>query len=267
MHGPTDAACAEPESGRVGRWKIALLTLAVFLLAVHALPPLLAQVIRLEGYGAAAAVKTMQIVIVFLAIGSTHGTTLRRSVAEMGLASAVGRAAAVALIATAPMLLAFAATGALRVEFALLSFAVTAFFSPVAEEVLYRGYAFGQLYRRAGWSFPAAVLIPTVFFSMGHLYQAQTAAQALGVFAVTAIGSTWFAWLYARWGNLWVPILLHSLMNVWWYVFEVDTSALGGWLANGARVLTIILSIVLTLQRHRIWKPAPAAAPLANLAA
>jgi uncharacterized protein len=117
-----------------------------------------------------------------------------------------------------------------------------------------RGYAFGQLYRRAGWGFWPAILIPTIFFSLGHLYQANSIISAVAIFGVTSIGSVWFAWLYLRWDNLWVPIALHALMNLWWYVFEVDTSALGGSLANVARVLTILLSIVLTLYRDRIWK-------------
>jgi hypothetical protein len=43
-------------------------------------------------------------------------------------------------------------------------------------------------------------------------------------------------------------------MNVAWYVFEVDTTALGGWVANIARLTTIGISIVLTLNRHRLWK-------------
>ena len=29
---------------------------------------------------------------------------------------------------------------------------------------------------------------------------------------------------------------LHASMNLWWEVFAIDDTALGGWLANGARL-------------------------------
>jgi hypothetical protein len=246
---------AEPPAATAhGRVIIALITLAVFLFAVHALPALIGHLVRWDGYANAAAVKTAQAAVIFLAVGIVLRIGLRRVAAELGLVSSVGAAAAVAFLATAPMLVAFSITGTLRVEYAPLQLAVTAFFSPVGEEVLYRGYAFGQLYQRAKWRFLSAVLIPTLFFSLGHLYQAADVKQAIGVFAVTAIGSIWFAWLYARWQNLWVPIMLHALMNLWWYIFEVDTTALGGWLANIARLLTIVLSVAVTLLAPRMWK-------------
>jgi len=46
-------------------------------------------------------------------------------------------------------------------------------------------------------------------------------------------------------------------MNLWWEVFAVDDTALGGWLANVARLLTIALAIVLTIYKDRIWKLLP----------
>jgi hypothetical protein len=51
--------------------------------------------------------------------------------------------------------------------------------------------------------------------------------------------------------------MLHALMNLWWYIFEVDTTALGGWLANIARLLTIVLSVAVTLLAPRIWTSEP----------
>jgi len=40
-------------------------------------------------------------------------------------------------------------------------------------------------------------------------------------------------------------------MNLWWELFAVDESALGGWLANGARLTTIGIAIFLTLRQAK----------------
>ncbi|HUF64854.1 MAG TPA: type II CAAX endopeptidase family protein [Gemmatimonadaceae bacterium] len=238
-------------------WRYAAVTLAVFLAGVHLIPFFVDLLLpSLHGYARSAAVKTLQtalpIAVLLLVLPRGAGGAL----AELGLRGPLRRALVIAFMAALPMLVVFALTGALRAEYSLLVLAVSGLFSPVAEEVLFRGYAFGQLRRRAGWSFWPAILVPTLFFSAGHLYQADGLLAALGIFGVTAIGSVWFAWLYVRWNNLWVPIALHSFMNVAWYVFEVDTTALGGWVANIARLATIGISIVLTLNHHRLRKGA-----------
>ena len=44
-------------------------------------------------------------------------------------------------------------------------------------------------------------------------------------------------------------------MNLWWELFGVADTALGGWIANGARLLTITAAILLTIYRDRFWKP------------
>jgi len=40
-------------------------------------------------------------------------------------------------------------------------------------------------------------------------------------------------------------------MNLWWEIFGIDDSALGGWIANGARLLTVTVAILLTIYRDR----------------
>jgi len=54
--------------------------------------------------------------------------------------------------------------------------------------------------------------------------------------------------------NLWAVFGLHCLMNLWWELFGVADTALGGWIANGARLLTITAAILLTIYRDRFWK-------------
>ncbi|RMD72486.1 MAG: CPBP family intramembrane metalloprotease, partial [Bacteroidetes bacterium] len=150
-----------------------------------------------------------------------------------------------------PMWIGAATTGQLTGEvdaFALVRGTLVAGFM---EELLFRGFLFGLLFRKAGWGFVPAALLGGILFGMGHLYQGHSLGEALGVFLVTALGGGWFAWLYVEWNyNLWVPIWLHVCMNLVWMLFELGDNALGGWLPNLFRALTIALTIVVTLRWH-----------------
>jgi membrane protease YdiL (CAAX protease family) len=91
-------------------------------------------------------------------------------------------------------------------------------------------------------------------FGVVHLGQASVQqlplAGELGTVAIVSLGGILFAWLYARWGdNLWVPFGAHAFMNLWWSVFDLAESPLGGWLPNVLRGLSVVLLIVLTLKR------------------
>ena len=68
------------------------------------------------------------------------------------------------------------------------------------------------------------------------------------------VGSILLCWVFARWqDNLWAPFAIHALMNLWWEIFAIDDTALGGWYANGARLATIALGILLTVFKDRLW--------------
>ena len=97
-----------------------------------------------------------------------------------------------------------------------------------------------------------------MLFGLAHMYQSKGTWDFVGITAITGIGSLLFCWIFMRWqDNLWVPFGLHFLMNFWWDVFAVDNTALGGWLANIARILTVIIVIVLTLNKDKIWNRLP----------
>lgn len=84
-----------------------------------------------------------------------------------------------------------------------------------------------------------------------HLYQSEAFLDALGVFMVTFMGGAWFAWLYIKWeNNLWLPIFLHTFMNLAWTLFAISDNALGGLWPNLFRAFTILITVLLTL-RHR----------------
>ena len=198
----------------------------------------------------------LEVAIVALGVMFAHRFGLRRAAGELGLRRPIGRGLGFALLATFPMLIAFAAAFHLNPDMTPFSIGVLCFAAPFAEEVVFRGYLFRQLYRRARLGFWLSALIPSVLFAAGHLYQSNDRMELVGIVAITGSGSLGFCWAFVRWqDNIWPVFALHSLMNLWWEVFAVDTTALGGWLANAARGATILLALLLTIYRDRIWKP------------
>ncbi|MEZ5965780.1 MAG: CPBP family intramembrane glutamic endopeptidase [Planctomycetota bacterium] len=177
----------------------------------------------------------------------------RRTVNALGLDRSPLLGLGVAGLCTLPMLVGFAALGQASPGAQPWSDAVRYALLPgCMEEILFRGMLFGFLFRFAGWGFLPAAMLGAAFFGAGHLWQGHSAGEAAGVFAVTALGAVWFAWLYVEWrANLWVPIGFHVLMNLWWDRFAMGESALGGGVANVFRTATIGLSVWLTLARAR----------------
>lgn len=121
------------------------------------------------------------------------------------------------------------------------------------EEVFFRGFLFGQLFRKTNFGFIPAILLGALIFAFGHLYQSGNTNELVGIFIVTFLGAVFFAWLYVEWNyNLWVPILTHTLMNLSWHLFEVDETALGDVKANLFRGLTILSAISFTILYKKI---------------
>lgn len=238
----------------------AVITCSIFLIVIH-----LGEIMRfaglrrfLHGWLFLGLFNLLQVATCLVAIASTHVAKLKPTLAELGLGAPWGRAGVFSLVASLPMLLAFALTSPLNPKMTALSVGFGCILAPFAEEMIFRGYAFGQLYGRARWGFWLSALIPSALFALGHAYQAGAPVELAGIFAVTGLGSLLGCWLYLRWrGNLWVVFGLHSLMNLWWEMFGVADTALGGWIANAARLLTVALAILLTIYRARFWKPCP----------
>ena len=47
------------------------------------------------------------------------------------------------------------------------------------EEFLYRGFFFGVLFYFAGWGFIPAIILPSIYFGIGHLYQAESLNESI----------------------------------------------------------------------------------------
>jgi membrane protease YdiL (CAAX protease family) len=177
------------------------------------------------------------------------GGSVAQALESLGVRRGVIRGLLVGAVATLPMPILFAISGHAKFNSEIaVQMGVFGLVSGVAEEVRFRGFAFGLLYRKLRLGFWVSIILPTVFFGLGHLYEVHGIRDALAIVALTGFGSVWFGWLYVRWEyNLWVPITIHTLMNSWWSIFNVSQSALGGHEGNDARLLTIALSVVLTL--------------------
>ena len=176
-------------------------------------------------------------------------TRPRQAAGALGLAGRPGRALLLGLSLTVPMALGLA----LQIPLSMrpetpLALMRNAVLPGIGEELLYRGLLFGLLFRFAGWGFLPAALTGALLFGGAHLSQGGSAIEATGIFAITALGGVWFAWLYVEWDfDLWVPAALHVLMNAWWVVFPVADNALGPLWTVGLRLLVVVLSIAVTL--------------------
>lgn len=224
------------------------LILAVFLLLNFAVRPAVTYFVPEKGsYLRWGIVSLIEVAGCLAAVTALYRSGLFHALRELRLVTSFAKALGFGFLVTSPMLLAFAFTGPVKENADLLNLIFSSGVAPVTEEILFRGFAFWMLYRYAGWNFWLAAIVPALLFGYGHLYQAADLIGATGIFAITAVGSVWFSWLLLRWNSLWIPIVVHALMNLWWDLFDVGETALGGWMANGARLAVIALSVLITL--------------------
>jgi membrane protease YdiL (CAAX protease family) len=150
-------------------------------------------------------------------------------------------------IAASPMLVGFALTRSGEVADPLAVLFLAAIF-PLAEEVMSRGFAFRLLWLREGWSWWMAAGIVAAVTGLLHIEKGLSAAEVFGLFAYTGLGGGVTCWLLARWGSLWFPFGVHMFGNLWWEVFNVSNTALGGVFALSLQISMILLAIAITLR-------------------
>jgi hypothetical protein len=177
------------------------------------------------------------------------------ALSELGLRAPVAPASTAAMLSSLPMLITFALTSPRASTLALGPLLMTSVVSPLSEELLFRGYLFLQLYRRARWPFMAAIAATAVAFGLAHA-PALAGRSGLGPLAaemgMIALGGAFYSWLLVAWhDNLWFPITLHAAMNLWCFVFDCDAHV-GSWTTNVGRVLSIGVALALSgLVRRR----------------
>lgn len=196
------------------------------------------------------------LILCLIGVYVTHRISPWRAIREFGLAASAGTGLFVGFIATLPMLVPFIFIAKVRADADGLFLVFTSTVWPLGEEILFRGYTFLQLHRRAGWNLWVAAAATGLLFGLVHLSQAAVQNQLivgqLGTVAMMSSLSMLSCWVLTRWeDNLWLLVSLHGFMNLWWAVFDISENPLGGWFPNLMRLASLALIVVLTLRHGR----------------
>ncbi len=166
---------------------------------------------------------------------------------KLGISKSLYAGFVFAFLSTVPML-SYSIKFSLNRELSFDTIIINTLSSAFFEEIIYRAFLFGMLYRFTLLGFLPSVFLGSLLFGVAHLYQSTDINELVGIFLLTFIGSVLFAWIYSEWKfNLWTAIFLHCLMNLYWLIFDVDTSALGGTYANIVRFSTVFLAVFGTI--------------------
>jgi len=201
--------------------------------------------------------KLFGVAVCVLAIRALYRLGPRGICSELGLSAPLRPAVAFGFFASLPMLIGFAFTRSFTPHIQVFPLLFLTGFSPLVEEIEFRGFGAWQLQRRTKWPFWIAVWPSAVLFGYGHVEQGQGLQEMLGLFFLTGSGAVIFSWLVCRWQNLWVAVTLHIFMNLWWELFSVARSAIGGWFPFVLQTAVMLFAILLTWYWTR---PGPRAA-------
>jgi membrane protease YdiL (CAAX protease family) len=167
---------------------------------------------------------------------------------SLGLNKSIIKGFLFALICTLPLFIGFSFVFDFNPNIAIDTLLISIVAAGLFEELFFRGFLFGQLFKNTTLGFIPSVVFGALFFGLMHLYQSDELSELIGIFLITFLGGILFAWVYAEWNyNIWAPIFLHMLMNLSWELFSVSDTALGGLYSNVFRLISIGFVIALTL--------------------
>ena len=151
-----------------------------------------------------------------------------------------------ALLSVSPMLLYSLIWGTWDDSISLMKLFNIVVIGAFFEELFFRGFLLGQLFRYAKWGFILAGLIVTVIFGCGHLYEGTDIVSSIMAGLVTGLESLLFGWIFIECKyNLWCSIFLHMFMNFAWSSFAIaDNEAVGDITTNVFRILTVVMAIM-----------------------
>ncbi len=196
---------------------------------------------------------TISFFVTYIAIGIpviifVYFTNNKTLLEPFGLERRVFYGLAFAFIFTVPMFLGYGYLSDFSIQIDSRTFWFGCVFAAFFEEFYYRGFFFGQLFRKTKLGFFLSLIISAIIFASLHMYQSTDVGTLVGIFITTFMGAGLFAWLYVEWDyNLWVSIGLHFFMNLSWEMFSIADNAFGGWEANLIRMATILLAVVGTI--------------------
>lgn len=178
----------------------------------------------------------------------THKKTLE----SFGLDQSFLKGLVFCLICTLPILLGYMIVFDFNDKITLTRILINVVAAGFFEEIIFRGFLFGQLFRYTRLGFIPASITGALIFGLVHLYQSDDPMTMLGIFGITFTGSLYFGWVFAEWKyNIWMAVFLHLLMNLYFELFSAGENALGGLYMNIFRLMTMVLVIGLTIYYKR----------------
>jgi membrane protease YdiL (CAAX protease family) len=195
---------------------------------------------------------------VVLGLAILYGVRPRSWANELGLDRPIIPTAALALLLTLPLTVGPLLLGAVpsldhSVARALFGWGLW----PLAEEINYRGFAFGQIYAYSGLGFWPAGLLSSALFGIGHMANAAAEGHELSGQIANALivggSALGLAWLYFRWrGNLWLVFFMHALGNLAGALYMSGNVAVGNTQFIVLLVVTLVLAVGVTLKAGHI---------------
>lgn len=167
---------------------------------------------------------------------------------SLGLNKSITKGFLFSLLCTLPLFVGYSFVFDFNPEVSIDTILISIVAAGFFEELFFRGFLFGLLFKNTKLGFIPSVFFGALFFGLLHLYQSTEPMELIGIFLITFLGGILFAWVYAEWNyNIWIPIFLHMLMNLSFELFSAGENALGGIYMNVFRTMSIILIIALTV--------------------
>ncbi|MBE4950073.1 CPBP family intramembrane glutamic endopeptidase [Chryseobacterium culicis] len=177
----------------------------------------------------------------------------KRNISELlSLHKSIIRGFILTLIGTLPMLIGymihFKVIRKINIETLFINTLSSAFF----EEIIFRAFLIGILYRFTRFGFLSSALLGSLLFAQVHLYQSQNIKEITEIFAITFLGSLFFSWVYFESEhNLWTAVFLHFFMNLYWEIFNVSENVSGNLYGNLYKLISIVVVIALIIYIKR----------------
>jgi len=174
----------------------------------------------------------------------------------LGLSKKIAKGWFIAFLFTLPMLIGFLFVAPLQgfTQKSLLMILYNAILAGFVEELIFRAFPIAFLHRILKVGFLPTILITSFLFAFMHIGQGNgDISEIINVLLITFIGSFVFGWVFIEWDyNLWIPIGLHTFMNMYWMAFDLNSpNVVGSYWANLFRGISILLIISITLWRVR----------------
>ncbi|PIF43344.1 hypothetical protein CLU96_0249 [Chryseobacterium sp. 52] len=158
----------------------------------------------------------------------------------------------IAFTGTVPMLIGYIIYFKLTKRIDFQSLFINTISSAFFEEIIFRAFLIGTLYRFTRLGFISSILFGSLLFAYIHLYQSSNPTELVEILMITFLGSAFFSWTYFETDfNLWTAIFLHFFMNLYWEIFNVSENVSGNIHGNIFKFLSVAVVIAIIVYTKR----------------